>query len=215
VATSTPTDRPAHRPGRTAKPLIELLSCANVRRVLTRSETIVSDGRHGIPLEALSTAQTVVTQERRYVPAPIQRDWLSLIGTQYSASPETSLTYKSTCRQRCFYKESGRSFIILLVARRYQEPDTARVVPTGPSVTADRNDGAAPLRGPPSSVGRVGRARLTNRHKRPTEWRPRRVRPEGGPLLLRWRSRPTNYTNSVTDSQRFYCQICKPGGLCP
>lgn len=111
------------------------------------------------------------------MPAPQQRDWVTRLWQAESPSPETSLRYKSTCRQRRFYKDSGRSTVVLLVARRYQELDTVRVVPSGPSVTAARNGAAAPLRGPAPSVGRLGRARLNSRHKRGSG----RPRPPGSP----------------------------------
>jgi len=35
----------------------------------------------------------------RYVPDPLQRDWLSLTGTQNSASSTRPIAYKSTCRE--------------------------------------------------------------------------------------------------------------------
>jgi len=125
----------------------------------------------------------------RYVPDPLRRDWLSPIGAWNSASSTTPIAYKSTCVRSRFYKEPERSHIVLLGLRFYQNLDIPSAGPSGPPVAAGRNDAAAPLRGPASSVRRPGCARPRNRHKRPTEWRPRRVRPEGGPLPMRGRWR--------------------------
>jgi len=117
----------------------------------------------------LSANPRDTSQEHRNVPDPSHRDWLSLISPQNSASPKTTLRYKSSSSESGFYRESGRSppsVTVILLLGLSDLPESRHRERPG------RAAGAKRRRGPPAGSG-VVRSWATCR---PT------VRPPQGPV---------------------------------